>query len=377
MVKDARCSPVHEALETITHMSILQAIILGIVQGLTEFIPISSTAHLIFASRALGLYEGVEQTLRAERTTATIAVIQLGTLLAVLIYFARDIWAISHAFVRDHLALLRGGKSEAAMEMTMMGQRQSRLSHEAWLGWLVIIGSIPIGTIGLALKKLIEGPFTKNLWVIATMMIAFAIGLAVAELVGKRKRGMEDLGVRDALAVGGAQVLALLPGASRSGSTIMGGLFAGETRETAARFSFLLSIPAIAASGLLELKEAVAKLSTDSYVSLAVATLVSGIVGYASIWFLLRFLRTHSTGIFIGYRLVVGVAILALLFAGVINATDAGAAPSKTNEPTQTLPSVAASPTPSAAQSTNNRRQNSVNSSRPTSRRARSWNENK
>ncbi|HEX8136605.1 MAG TPA: undecaprenyl-diphosphate phosphatase [Pyrinomonadaceae bacterium] len=361
-------------------MSILQAIILGIVQGLTEFIPISSTAHLIFASRALGLYDGVEQTLRAERTTATIAVIQLGTLLAVLIYFARDIWTISFAFVRDHLALVRGRRSEEAMEMTLVGKRQTRLSQEAWLGWLVIIGSIPIGTIGLLLKKLIEGPFTKNLWIIATMMILVAVGLGVAELVGRRKRGMEDLGVRDALAVGGAQVLALLPGASRSGSTIMGGLFAGETRETAARFSFLLSIPAIAASGLLELKEALEKLPSDSYGSLVVATIVSGLVGYASIWFLLRFLRTHSTAIFIGYRMVVGVAILALLLTGVINATGTGASgPSETSAPsapTQTLPNVAA-PTPGSDTGTNNRRQNSVNSSRPTSRRARSWNENR
>ena len=359
-------------------MSILQAIILGIVQVLTEFIPISSTAHLIFVSRALGLYGGAEQTARAELTTATIAVIQLGTLLAVLIYFARDIWNISYAFVRDHLALVRGQKSEAAMEMTMIGKRQSRLSQEAWLGWLVIIGSIPIGTIGLLLKKMIEGPLTKNLWLIATMMIVVAIGLGIAELVGKRKREMEELGILDALAVGGAQVLSLMPGASRSGSTIMGGLFAGETRETAARFSFLLSIPAIAASGLLELKEAYTKLPSDSYVSLAVATIVSGLVGYASIWFLLRFLRTHSTGIFIGYRIVVGFTVLALLFAGVINATDAGAQPGQTGEPKQeqTLPTAIA-PTPNTNQSTNNRRQNSVNSSRPSSRRARSWNENK
>src|SRR5215210_1858087 len=326
-------------------MSILQAIILGIVQGLTEFIPISSTGHLIFASRALGLYEGVEQTLRAERTTATIAVIQLGTLLAVLVYFARDIWNISYAFVRDHVALIRGQKSEAALDMTMVGSRPTRLSQDAWLGWLVIIGSIPVGTIGLLLKKVIEGPLTKNLWLIATMMIAVAIGLAVAEFVGKRKRGMEDLGVRDALAVGGAQVLALLPGASRSGSTIMGGLFAGETRETAARFSFLLSIPAIAASGLLELKEAIEKLPSDSYLPLLVATIVSGVVGYASIWFLLRFLRTHSTGIFIGYRLVVGVAILALLFTGVLNATDAQQAGPQSDQTQQTLPGVP-SPTP-------------------------------
>jgi undecaprenyl-diphosphatase len=357
-------------------MSILQAIVLGIVQGLTEFIPISSTAHLIFASRALGLYEGVEQTLRAERTTATIAVIQLGTLLAVLVYFARDIWNISYAFVRDHLALIRGRKSEEALEMTMVGKRQTRLSQDAWLGWLVIIGSIPIGTIGLVLKKVIEGTFTKNLYVIATMMILVAIGLGIAELVGKRKRTMEELGVKDALAVGGAQVLALLPGASRSGSTIMGGLFAGETRETAARFSFLLSIPAIAASGLLELKEASTKLTSDSYVSLAVATIVSGVVGYASIWFLLRYLRTHSTGVFIGYRLVVGLAILALLLVGVIQPLDSTQAGANGSPSTQTLPAVAA-PTPNPDQSTNNRGRNSVNSSRPSSRRARSWNENR
>lgn len=300
-------------------MSIFQAIILGIVQGLTEFIPISSTAHLIFASRAIGLYEN--EAMRAQLTTATIAVIQLGTLLAVIIYFARDIINIIGAFIRDHLALLSGKRSPAARDAKGAADRPSRLSQEAWLGWLVIIGSLPIGLVGLLFKKQIEGTFTKNLWVIATMMVVVALFLLLAEAVGKRNREMKDLGVRDALAVGGAQVLSLIPGSSRSGSTIMGGLFAGETRETAARFSFLLSIPAIAASGLLELKEAVHNLPKGSYPSLAVATIVSGIVGYASIWFLLRYLRTHSTGIFIGYRLIVGIAILALLYANVIAAT--------------------------------------------------------
>ncbi|HEX8128210.1 MAG TPA: undecaprenyl-diphosphate phosphatase [Pyrinomonadaceae bacterium] len=301
-------------------MNILQAIIIGIVQGLTEFIPISSTAHLIFAARALGLYEGVEPTLRAEQTTATIAVIQLGTLLAVLIYFAPDIWAITVAFMRDHFALLRGGArpQETRAADGEIRQRRSRLSDDARLGWLVIIGSLPVAVVGLLFKKQIEGSFTKNLWVIATMMIAVALLLALAERVGKRRREMKELGIGDALAVGGAQVLALIPGASRSGSTIMGGLFAGETRETAARFSFLLSIPAIAASGLLELREAVEKLPEGSAVPLVVATIVSALVGYASIWFLLRFLRTHSTGIFIGYRLVVGAAILLLLMGGFI-----------------------------------------------------------
>ena len=292
-------------------MSIFQAIVLGIVQGLTEFIPVSSTAHLVFAARLINLYGGVDKTLQAEQTTATIAVIQLGTLLAVLIYFTRDIVNILRAFVADHTAWLSGRVEPG----------RPKLSKDAWLGWLVIIGSIPVGTVGLLLKKQIEGPFTKNLWVIATMMIVVGILLTIAELVGKREHGMDQLRISDALAVGFAQVLALIPGSSRSGSTIMGGLFAGQTRETAARFSFLLSIPAIAASGLLELKEAIEKLPAGSYGSLAVATVVSGAVGYASIWFLLRFLRTHSTGVFIVYRVIVGGIILAALAFGYMSAS--------------------------------------------------------
>src|SRR4029450_9481551 len=192
-------------------MPLFQAIILGIVQGLTEFIPISSTAHLVFAARLIGLYTGVEATLKAEQTTATIAVIQLGTLLAVLIYFARDIINITTAFISDHVALLRGKRR-------VNGSAQ--LAPDAWLGWLVIIGSVPVAVVGLLFKKQIEGTFTKNLWVIATMMIVVAILLAIAEKVGKRNRDMQQLGVVDALAVGGAQVLALIPGSSRSGSTI-------------------------------------------------------------------------------------------------------------------------------------------------------------
>src|SRR4026207_1222234 len=290
-------------------VTILQAIFLGLVQGLTEFIPVSSTAHLVFAARLVNLYGGADKTLQAEQTTATIAVIQLGTLLAVLIYFARDIVNILRAFIEDHIAWFRG-RSAAG---------QPKLSTDAWLGWLVIIGSIPVATVGLAFKKLIEGPFTKNLWVIATMMIVVGLLLTIAEFVGKRERGMDRLAIKDALALGSAQVLALIPGSSRSGSTIMAGLFAGETRETAARFSFLLSMPAIAASGLLELKEALHSLPQSRLGGLAVATAVSAIVGYASIWFLLRFLRTHTTGIFIGYRLILGVIILILLFSGRIS----------------------------------------------------------
>src|SRR6185369_1282280 len=164
-------------------MTILQAIILGIVQGLTEFIPVSSTAHLVFAARLINLYGGMDKTLQAEQTTATIAVIQLGTLLAVLIYFARDIVNILRAFLADHTAWLSGRVEPG----------RPKLSKDAWLGWLVIIGSIPVGTLGLLLKKQIEGPFTKNLWVIATMMIVVGVLLTIAELVGKRDHGMDQL----------------------------------------------------------------------------------------------------------------------------------------------------------------------------------------
>jgi undecaprenyl-diphosphatase len=290
-------------------VTILQAIFLGLVQGLTEFIPVSSTAHLVFAARLVNLFGGADKTLQAEQTTATIAVIQLGTLLAVLIYFARDIVNILRAFIGDHIAWF-SGRVDAG---------QPKLSRDAWLGWLVIIGSLPVGVIGLLLKKQIEGTFTKNLWVIATMMIVVGILMLIAEIVGKRERDMDQLRVSDALAVGFSQCLALIPGSSRSGSTIMGGLFSGLTRETAARFSFLLSIPAIAASGLLELKEAATKLPHGSYGSLAVATIVAGVVGYASIWFLLRYLRTHSLSLFIVYRVIVGVAILAALAGGYVS----------------------------------------------------------
>jgi len=291
-------------------MTLLQAILLGIVQGLTEFIPISSTAHLVLAGRVMNLG------LTPEQTTASIAVIQLGTLLAVIAYFAPDIWNISWAFVHDHFVLLKSGRRDQFNR----ANDHARLSHEALLGWLVIIGSIPVAVVGLLFKKQIEGAFTKNLWVIATMMVVVAVLLAIAEIVGKKRRRMQDLGIKDSLAVGFAQCLALIPGSSRSGSTIMAGLFVGEMRETAARFSFLLSMPAIAASGLLELKEALHKLPSGSLSALAFGTLISGLVGYASIWFLLRYLRTHTTAVFVGYRFIVGSAILIMLFNGRISA---------------------------------------------------------
>ena len=293
-------------------MNLLQAIILGIVQGLTEFIPISSTAHLVFAARLTNLYNG-----NAEQITATMAVIQLGTLAAVFVYFAQDILNIMAAFIRDHWnAMTR--RNRISFSGTH-GVRPMWLSEDAWLGWLIILGSIPIGTVGLIFKDLIEGPETKNLWVIATMMIVIAIGLVIAELIGSQRKDLKEFGLIDAIAVGFAQVLALVPGASRSDSTIMGGLLAGQRREAAARFSFLLMIPAITASGLLELKEATHILSKDDVIPLIVGTIVAGIVGYISIWFLLAFLRKRSTGIFIAYRIIVGSVILYLLYAGYIS----------------------------------------------------------
>lgn len=293
-------------------MNLLQAIILGIVQGLTEFIPISSTAHLVFASRFTDLYGG-----DAEKITATMAVIQLGTLGAVFVYFASDIWGISSAFVRDHWNLLFNRRKMRFSGTD--GKRPIWMSEESWLGWLIILGSIPIGTVGLIFKDFIEGPATKNLWVIATMLIAIALLLVIAERVGSQRKEMRHLRISDALIVGFSQVLALMPGTSRSGATIMGGLFAGEKRETAARFSFLLSIPAISASGLLELHKAVEILPQETFVPLIVGVVVSGIVGYLSIWFLLAFLRRNSTLVFVIYRLILGVAILVLLWQGVIS----------------------------------------------------------
>src|SRR2546427_10060721 len=182
-------------------MTLFQAIILGIVQGLTEFIPVSSTAHLVFASRAVDLYSGVEAALRAQQTTATMAVIQLGTLLAVLIYFARDIINITQAFVRDHLAMIRSADRDV---------RAPRLSHDAVLGWLVIIGSVPVAVVGLLFKKQIEGTFTKNLWVIATMMGVIAVLLGVGALLCRKRRGMERVGPVELRAGGLAEWLALI-----------------------------------------------------------------------------------------------------------------------------------------------------------------------
>lgn len=293
-------------------MDLIQAIILGIVQGLTEFIPVSSTAHLVFASRYTGVYGG-----HPEQITATMAVIQLGTLAAVFVYFAQDIWNISTAFIRDHVALISGRRE--VVEGTNE-KKPKWLSDESWLGWMIVAGSVPVGIVGVIFKETIEGSMTKDLWIISAMLIIVAVLLQIAEFVGRQRKGIKELGVGEALLVGCAQVLALMPGASRSGSTIMGGLFAGLSREAAARFSFLLMIPAITASGLLELVEAWKILPEGSFLPLFAGVVSAGIVGYLSIWFLLAFLRRYSTTVFVIYRILLGSAILFMLWQGTISA---------------------------------------------------------
>lgn len=273
---------------------------MGIVQGLTEFIPVSSTGHLVFASRWTGIYDGDPR-----KITATMAVIQIGTLAAVFVYFRKEVMSISRRFVVETFGRISGSREP--------------FSKDARLGWLIILGSVPIGSLGLLFKDMIEGPATKNLWVVGVTMIAVALLLILAEVVGSKDREIEAFGVRDALVVGFAQVLALIPGASRSGSTIMGGLLVGQKREAAARFSFLLMIPAVSASGVLQLVEAAEMLDDSDFVALFVGTVVAGIVGYLSIWFLLAFLRRNSTAVFIIYRLAVGVGLLLALWFGAID----------------------------------------------------------
>ncbi|MEP7337937.1 MAG: undecaprenyl-diphosphatase UppP [Acidobacteriota bacterium] len=278
-------------------MNLLQAIILGIIQGLTEFIPVSSSAHLLLAEKLMGL----DATMTPQQITAFVAVMQLGTLAAVIIYFIHDILSITLGWIQGNM-------------MWLQGQRGYTARKTSRLGWTIIVGTIPIAIVGLLAKKIIEGNLTKSLWVIGTSMVVWALILWLAEQVGNKRREMEHAGMREAVVVGIAQVFALIPGSSRSGTTIAGALFAGMTRESAARFSFLLSIPAVAASGILEMREALHILSDTHMINLIVATIVSGFVGYASIAFLISYLRRHSTYAFIGYRLIVGAIVLFMAF---------------------------------------------------------------
>lgn len=275
-------------------MSILTALLLGLIQGLTEFIPISSTAHLTAAAHALGVLDTPES---ASRWTAFMATIQLGTLVAVLAYFRSDIAASTQAWISENI-----------------GRRRTPISlqsTDARLGWFVILGSIPIVVIGLLLKPIIEGSLTKSLTVIGFSLIGGAFLLWFAERRGKFTRSSTDLTMVDALIIGAAQCLALFPGNSRSGSTMMAAMFRDMTREHAARFSFLLSIPAILGAGVLQFVGSIDEIQASGEIpALVVATVAGGISGYWSIAFLLRFLRTHSMRPFIIYRLAIGAVLI-------------------------------------------------------------------
>lgn len=275
-------------------MNIIEAIILGIIQGLSEFLPISSTAHLTIAGKLMNL---VSQQ-NPERWTAFIAVIQLGTMLAVIFYFAKDIWKIITEFLNNNLF-----KRKSFYEQSLNSK----------IGWFIIIGTVPIVVIGLLFKDIIEGTLTKNLWIISASLIGLAILLAVAEKISKHLKDISKIKWIDALVIGFGQAVALIPGSSRSGTTITAGLFLGLNRETAARFSFLLSIPAVLASGLLELKESLPFLDYSDSINLIVATLAAGISGYLAIDFLLKYLRKNSTFIFVYYRIILGIGIIILL----------------------------------------------------------------
>jgi undecaprenyl-diphosphatase len=281
-------------------LSILESIILGIVQGLSEFLPISSSAHLTLAGKLMNVVPKDHP----ESWTAFIAVIQLGTLISILIYFSKDIINITSEFLRDNIRL------------KLKYSEQSLYSR---LGWMIVIGTIPIVIIGLGFKDIIEGALTKNLYVISSSLIIFAIILAIAERVAEHKRDIKELTIKDSFIVGIAQSFALIPGASRSGTTITGGLFVGLKRSDAARFSFLLSIPAVFASGLLELYSALKYIDASMMINFFVATGASAVSGYIAIDFLIKYLKKHSTFLFVYYRIALGLLILILLITNSIN----------------------------------------------------------
>jgi undecaprenyl-diphosphatase len=267
-------------------VDLLQAIVLGIVQGLTEFLPISSSGHLRIVPALLGW---------EDPGAAFTAVIQLGTMAAVVLYFREDLLRIGRAW------------------LSSLRDRRRRGDLDARVGWYLIVGTIPIAILGLAFKNQIENG-ARDLYLIGTTLIVLGLVLLVAEKVSRRERDLDTLTRRDAIVVGFAQALALIPGVSRSGATITAGLFLGFDRVAAARFSFLLSIPAVVLSGLFELKGVVDG-SAEGAASAgltAVATLLAFVTGYASIAFLLRFLTTHTTAVFVAYRVALGAAVLAL-----------------------------------------------------------------
>ncbi|MGZ5391258.1 MAG: undecaprenyl-diphosphate phosphatase [Mycobacterium sp.] len=275
-------------------MSWVQVIVLAILQGLTEFLPVSSSGHLAIASRVF---------FTQDAGASFTAVTQLGTEVAVLIYFARDIGRILKAWFN--------GLFVAAHR-----------SSDYWLGWWVIIGTIPIGVFGLLFRDEIRTG-ARNLWLIAIALIVFSAVIAAAEYYGRQVRRVEQLTWKDSIIVGLAQCLALVPGVSRSGATISAGLFLGMDRELAARFGFLLAIPAVFASGLFSLPDAfhpVGEGMSATGPQLFAATLIALVVGFAAVAWFLRFLVRHSMYWFVGYRVLLGTVVLILLGTGVVSA---------------------------------------------------------
>jgi undecaprenyl-diphosphatase len=269
---------------------IFKAIVLGIIQGTTEFIPISSTAHLRIIPALLGW---------KDIGAAYTAVMQIGTLIATLIYFRKDIFSLTEGFIQA------------------FKKKDFLTNYESRIFILIIIGTIPISVCGLLFKRFIEGE-ARGLYVISAALILLAIVLYIAEKVSSKKKDLSEITVKDGIVIGCAQALALIPGSSRSGVTITAGLFRGLKRDVAARYSFLLSIPAIALSGLYELYKERHVLLDENLLSLSIATIVSGVVGYLSIAFLINYLKTRSNLIFIIYRIALGILILILLSKGIL-----------------------------------------------------------
>ena len=275
-------------------MSFFEALILGLVQGLTEFLPISSSAHVQIAQQLMNLSE-----LSKPELTAFIATIQLGTELAVVGYFAKDIFRIGSSWLKW------------AVRPTQV------MTNDTKLGWLIIIGTLPVVILGLLFRYFIEND-VRNLWVIALMLIGFGILLGVSDLVGKKTKQITDLNYRHGILFGLGQALALVPGVSRSGGTITVGLFLGYSRAAAARYSFLLAIPAVLGSGLFQFFSSYQDLSQELLLATLVATLISGVVGLSVIHFLLKYLQKGSFMPFVIWRLLVGGWLLFMLSTGAL-----------------------------------------------------------
>jgi undecaprenyl-diphosphatase len=271
-------------------MSLIEAIVLGLVQGLTEFLPISSTAHLRIVPELFGW---------EDPGAAYSAVIQLGTVAAVLIYFRKDLVSLATAFFQG------------------LARRQPFATLESRLAWFVLVGTLPIGVCGLALKKHIESSL-RSLYIISGSLIVLALILFVVERIASHQRTLKDMRWRDGILIGLWQALALIPGSSRSGTTLTGALSLGLRREDAARYSFLLSIPATSLAGLFELKHLLEADARPSALALWTGTLVAFGSGWAAISWLLRYLRTRTTLVFVVYRVALGLALIGLLQAGVL-----------------------------------------------------------